>query len=152
MRIERVTSDNFHLVAPLIDGYQRFYGAEPDTGRTREHFSRYLADEAKGIVFAAFDDAGAGLGFATIYLMPSSVSAAMRCVFNDLFTLPGDRGSGVGVALALHVFQYAKSRGFARISWETQKDNLTAQRLYDYTSAARSEWLHYELDLSSMPA
>jgi ribosomal protein S18 acetylase RimI-like enzyme len=148
MKIERVTPNTFERVLPLIEGYQTFYKATPNRERNRAHFSRYLDDETAGIMFAAFDDTGQEvLGFATIYLIPSSVSAGLKAVFNDLFTLPDERGAGVGVNLAMQVFRYAASRGFPTVSWETQRDNLRAQRLYDLAGAQKTEWIHYELTL-----
>lgn len=149
MKIERVTVKSLERILPLIEGYQTFYKMTPNRARNQEHFSKYVDDENKGIMFAAFDDAGDPVGFATIYLVPSSASAGLRCVFNDLFTLPGERGSGVGVNLAFEIFRYAQARGYSSVSWETQRDNLTAQRLYDLSGAEKTEWFHYELKLGA---
>ncbi len=148
LRVETVTSDSFEQVLPLIEDYQRFYKATPNRERNIAHFSRYLHDHSEGILFVAIDNSdGAALGFATIYYMPSSVQARATAVFNDLYTVEGLRGRGVGIQLATRVFQYAKSKGYDHIGWHTQKENRKAQRLYDFTHADKSEWINYDLAL-----
>ncbi len=147
MKIETVNSDNFEETLPLIAAYQVFYKAEPNEERNREYFARYLDDHTHGILFLARDEDGTPLGFATIYFTPSSVSAAIGCSFNDLYTLKGTRGKGVGLALAIHVFNYARDKGYKSIDWHTQKDNENAQRLYNFSQADSSEWINYSLPL-----
>lgn len=145
MHIETVSPATFEQVLALIAGYQRFYGATPDEGRNRAHFSRFLADHTRGIQFVALGEQGQALGFATLYFTLGSVSPGEHCLMNDLFVVPAARGQGIGRALILHCLAYAQSRGHGAIEWQTALDNQTAQRLYDSLPTTRSGWYTYEL-------
>ena len=145
MRIETVTPATFEAVLPMVADYQRFYRATPDEARNRAHFGRLLTDRAAGIQFVALDDAGQPLGFATLYFPLSSVSAQVRCLLNDLYTVPAARGQGVGRALIDHCRAHARALGFSSIFWQTEQSNVTAQRLYDRLGATRTAWYTYTL-------
>jgi RimJ/RimL family protein N-acetyltransferase len=144
-QIELVSHRTFERVLPLIAAYQRFYEMTPDEERNRAFFAQFLDDQSRGAIFGAFDDAGEALGFATLYFIPSSLSAAITCTFNDLYSVPGVRGGGVAIGVALQCFVYARGRGFQRISWLTHPDNKVARRIYEYTNATREEWCSYDL-------
>jgi GNAT superfamily N-acetyltransferase len=149
MKIETATPATFEQVLPLIAAYQRFYRATPDEARNRGHFSQFLNDHTRGIQFVALDDAGAALGFATLYFALGSVTPGEYCLMNDLFVVPEARGQGVGRALIQHCLAYAQSRGFGAIEWQTALDNATAQRLYGSLPTERSGWYTYTLPASA---
>jgi GNAT superfamily N-acetyltransferase len=146
MQIETVTAQTFERVLPLIADYQRFYKAEPDQARNRDHFGRLLDDHDTGIQFVALDEASRALGFATLYFPLGSVRPGVACLMNDLFVVPEMRGRGIGRALIAHCLSYAKARGFSGIHWQTALDNHTAQRLYDSLPTTRSGWYTYRLE------
>jgi ribosomal protein S18 acetylase RimI-like enzyme len=145
VRIETVTAATFEAVLPLIADYQRFYRATPDEARNRAHFGRLLTDHNAGIQFVALDDEGRPLGFATLYFPLSSVSAQVRCLLNDLYTVPAARGQGVGRALIAHCLAHARALGYTSIFWQTEQSNTTAQRLYDSLPTTRTAWYTYTL-------
>lgn len=144
MTIAGVTRSSLAEILPLIAQYQVFYGAIPDPVRNAEFFGELAEAPERGIQFVYRRD-GKAVGFATLYFVPSSISAQTYCVLNDLFTLPEERGAGVGRALIEHCRSYARRHGFAGIEWQTAVGNRTAQRLYDRFSAQRSEWYTYSL-------
>lgn len=144
MRISTVTRDSLAEVLPLIAQYQIFYGAKPDLARNAEFFGELIEDTNRGIQFVYRRD-GAAVGFATLYFVPSSISAQTYCVLNDLFTIPTQRGTGVGGSLIAHCRSYARERGFDGMEWQTAVSNRTAQRLYDRLAAKRTEWYTYSL-------
>ena len=133
---------------PLLAGYQRFYGAEPDDARNRIFFARFVSPSEDGALLQARDtETGAPLGFATLYWTFSSTRAEEQVLMNDLFVADAARGRGVGRALIAAAARSARERVATRLVWSTAPDNATAQRLYDRTGAERSTWLEYELDL-----
>jgi GNAT superfamily N-acetyltransferase len=87
------------------------------------------------------------VGYACLYWHFSSTQAAETVLMNDLFVSEAARGRGVGRALIEAGATVARERDAIKLEWSTQPDNLTAQRLYDSTGAARSEWVEYELKL-----
>ena len=146
VKIETVTRANFEQVLPLVAAYQRFYNAAPDEVRNRAHFSQFLDDHARGVLFIAMQNEIA-VGFATLYFPFSSVRARAVCLMNDLFTVEAARGKGVGRALISHCRDYAAQHDFPALIWHTEQNNATAQRLYDGFGASKSAWLEYDLEV-----
>jgi len=131
---------------PLVAGYQRFYGAEPDLERNRRFFSRFLHPSDVGLLLGAWVNEGLA-GFATLYWFFSSTKAADSVLMNDLFVREDVRGAGIGRALVQSATDEARRRGAAHLEWYTSPDNLTAQRLYDsLPGAKRTRWHAYEID------
>jgi GNAT superfamily N-acetyltransferase len=131
---------------PLVAGYQRFYGAEPDGERNRRFFSRFLHPSDEGLLLGAWVN-GALAGFATLYWFFSSTKATDSVLMNDLFVRDDIRGAGIGRVLIQSALDEARRRGAAHLEWYTGPDNVTAQRLYDsLTGAKRTTWYAYEIE------
>lgn len=148
MEVRPATAGELDDLLELVAAYQRFYGAEPDAGRNRAFFARFVAPSDAGLLLGAFSGPEV-LGHACLYWTFSSVSAVEVVLLNDLFVRPEHRGEGVGEALIAATAAVARDRGAARVRWYTAPDNARAQRLYDRTGARRSEWVEYELDALS---
>jgi GNAT superfamily N-acetyltransferase len=148
LTIEPLSQANFEKVLPLIAAYQRFYGMTPDEAQNRSFFCRFIDDQTQGAIFVGFEQDGTPIGFATLYFVPSSLSARISCTFNDLYTVPDVRGKGYAVMLGLHALVHARDRGHKKVHWLTQPSNKIAQQIYDYTNAERSEWLMYDLPVA----
>lgn len=133
---------------PLIADYQRFYGMEPDHERNLNFFTDLLEQPELAVQFAALGPNDQVIGFATVYFFPSSLSARTYGMLNDLYTLPEYRSQGVGRLLIRRCQELAKERGLGSLEWLTQKENQTAQRLYDSLPTEKSEWLTYTLKSS----
>jgi GNAT superfamily N-acetyltransferase len=147
LQIAPVEAADFERLLPLIAAYQRFYEVdEIDEERNRSFFRRFLAPSEDGMLLGAHDGEEL-LGYACLYWHFSSLSAAESVLMNDLFVSEAARGRGVGRGLIEASAAVARQRGAAHLEWSTAPDNLTAQRLYDSTGAARSEWVEYELGL-----
>ena len=141
--IETVGAENLEEVLPLIRQYQAFYQVEGICdNRNREFFAQFGADNPAGCQFLLRDE-GRVLGFATVYLSYTTTIAAKVGVLNDLFTVAGCRGQGVGRRLLEHSRDYAQAQGAARLQWVTATDNVTAQRLYDSLPVSRRDWVFY---------
>jgi GNAT superfamily N-acetyltransferase len=146
VEVRPIRREELDDLLPLVGGYQRFYGAEPDVERNRSFFSRFLHPSAEGLLLGAWND-GDLVGFATLYWFFSSTKAAESVLMNDLFVREDVRGAGIGRALINGALDEARRRGAAHLEWFTAPDNLTAQRLYDSVpGAARSTWYSYEIE------
>jgi len=147
IQISPVAPGEFERLLPLIAAYQRFYEAEDiDEERNRGFFRRFLAPSEVGMLLAAREGEEIA-GYACLYWSFSSTQAVETVLMNDLFVGEDARGRGVGRALIEASAEVARERDAAQLEWATAPDNLTAQRLYDSTGAARSEWIEYELGL-----
>jgi RimJ/RimL family protein N-acetyltransferase len=58
---------------------------------------------------------------------------------------PG-RGTGAADALIERCRAACLERGATRLTWQTAKDNVRAQKVYDRIGGHREEWLDYWLD------
>jgi GNAT superfamily N-acetyltransferase len=143
--IAPIAATELEALLPLIAAYQRFYEVEEiDEDRNRAFFRRFLAPSEDGLLLGA-RAGGELVGYACLYWHFSSTQAVETVLMNDLFVSEAARGKGVGRALIEASAAVARERGAAQLEWATAPDNLTAQRLYDSTSAERSEWVQYEL-------
>jgi GNAT superfamily N-acetyltransferase len=143
--IDPITAEQFETLLPMIADYQRFYEVEAiDEERNRVFFGRFIDPSEDGILIGAWEEDRL-LGYACLYWHKSSLSAADTVLMNDLYVEADSRGRGVGRGLIEASAEIARSRGANALEWSTAPDNHTAQRLYDSTGAARSEWVEYEL-------
>ncbi|MET3394198.1 GNAT superfamily N-acetyltransferase [Variovorax sp. 1140] len=119
---------------PLWDGYNAFYGREGPTA---------LADEITQATWQRFFDAyepvhalvaerdGQLVGLTHYLFHRSTTRLEPTCYLQDLFTLPSERGKGVGRQLIEGVYERAKLGGVHRVYWQTQVTNTAGRKLYD---------------------
>jgi len=117
------------VVAPLFDGYRRFYGRPSDLAAATA-FLRDRFEHGQSVIFLALDGAEP-VGFTQLYPSFSSVSLARVFVLNDLFVVPGRRRGGVGSALLDAATGHARALGAVRVSLNTDVANATAQATYE---------------------
>ena len=117
------------VLAPLFDGYRRFYGRPADVAAAQT-FLRERFDHGESVIFLAHA-AGAPAGFTQLYPSFSSVSLARVFILNDLFVAPSHRRSGVGSSLLQAATDHARTLGAVRVSLNTDVANTTAQATYE---------------------
>ena len=133
---------------PLMRGYADFYGVSPsDEGLLAMSRTLVSDPEHEGVQIIARDDTGTPVGFATIFWSWSTLSARRLGVMNDLFVTSGARGGGLADALIAECVERCRIRGADSLGWQTAKDNLRAQGVYERVGAKREEWLDYSLDV-----
>lgn len=132
---------------PLMRAYCDFYGVDPPDAALEALSRALIADpEMEGQQVLARDGSGRAVGFATIFWSWSTLSASRIGVMNDLFVHSDARGSGVGEALIRECASRCEARGATSLGWQTAKDNLRAQAVYERVGGVREEWLDYSLD------
>ena len=147
--IARVTEDDLPELLRLMRGYCDFYGVSPaDDDLLALSRELLAAPERHGVQLIARDDDGAAVGFATVYWTWSTLQAREIGVMNDLFVAEGARGVGIAEALIAECVQLCRERGAVELGWQTAKDNLRAQAVYERVGGRRAEWLDYSLPVS----
>jgi len=126
--IRRAGVADLDALAPLFDGYRRFYGQPGDVARARDFLQARL-DAGESVVLLATRD-GAAVGFTQLYPLFSSVRTARLWLLNDLFVDPTTRRGGVGRALLAAAADFARADGAAGLVLETGRDNAAARALY----------------------
>jgi GNAT superfamily N-acetyltransferase len=132
---------------PLMRGYCDFYAVAPSDDALLAMSRELIADPAKeGVQFVARNEDGTAIGFATVFWLWSTLSASRVGLMNDLFVAPEGRGTGAAEALIEACRAACRERGATRLTWQTAKDNLRAQAVYDRVGGTREEWVDYWLD------
>ena len=133
---------------PLLRGYCDFYEVAPSDAALLALSRALIADpDREGLQLIARNTARPPLavGFATIYWTWQTLAAARLAVMNDLFVADAARGSGLAERLIAACRERAAERGARSLAWQTAKDNVRAQKVYDRIGGRRSEWLDYSL-------
>jgi GNAT superfamily N-acetyltransferase len=145
--IDVVGAADLDDLLPLMRGYCDFYGVSPSDEALLEMSRTLIADPAlEGVQFIARDDAGGAIGFATVFWLWSTLSASRVGLMNDLFVTSAARGTGAADALIEACRAACRERGATKLTWQTAKDNLRAQTVYDRVGGTREEWVDYWLD------
>jgi GNAT superfamily N-acetyltransferase len=148
LRIHTAAEEDLDELLPLMRGYCDFYSVAPADERLIAMSRALTADpEMEGVQLIARDAGGRAIGFATIFWSWSTLSAARIGVMNDLYVDPDARGAGVAEALILACRERCRERGARWLSWQTAKDNLRAQAVYERLGAKREEWVDYSLEV-----
>ena len=126
--IRRATFEDLDLVAPLFDGYRRFYGQPADIPRAKAFLRERLERNESTILLAMRD--GTAAGFTQLYPLFSSVRTARLWLLNDLFVAEHARRGGVARALLDAAVAFAREQGAAGVMLETMRDNAPARALY----------------------
>jgi GNAT superfamily N-acetyltransferase len=146
-RIHTVAEEDLEDLLPLVRGYCDFYAVAPPDEALLAMSRALIADpELEGVQLIARDEGGRAVGFATIFWSWSTLSAARIGVMNDLFVDAEARGGGVAEALIAECRERCRERGARWLSWQTAKDNLRAQAVYERVGAKREEWVDYSLE------
>ncbi|MDO8290361.1 MAG: GNAT family N-acetyltransferase [Parvibaculum sp.] len=128
----------------LWAGYLEFYKANVPPEISDATFRRILSGHFIGLI--AEDKEGKALGLAHAHLHAGTWGTKPVCYLEDLYVSEEARGLGIGRALIVELTTRGRREGWQRLYWQTARDNLQAQKLYDKL-AQRTDWLRYDLDL-----
>lgn len=134
MNIRPVTASDVDAWRPLWDGYNAFYELGGDTVPPDEvtavTWQRFL-DPDEPLFALVAEDEGRLVGLVHYLFHRSTTSIEPVCYLRDLFTLPSERGKGVGRALIQAVGDAARAEGVTNVYWQTHETNAAGRRLYD---------------------
>lgn len=130
----------------LWQGFLQFYQTDLDPAITAHTWDR-LMDPASPMKMRLAEASGRVVGFAIHQHHPSTWVMGDDCYLEDLFVDPDARGLGIGRALITDLQHLAKSRGWHRLYWHTNHDNLAARRLYDSIGPADGH-IRYRFDIT----
>jgi GNAT superfamily N-acetyltransferase len=144
-----VREEDLGDLLPLMRAYCDFYGVAPADAALLAMSRALIADpQREGVQLIARDADGTAVGFATVFWTWQTLTASRAAVMNDLFVAKDARGTGTAEALIAACGDAARAHGAPTLVWQTAKDNLRAQAVYDRVGGRRSEWLDYDLPLS----
>ncbi len=130
------------MVQYIVDFYKK---PMPDETELKNLIRHLLEHPETGLQFVAEKD-GQLLGFATLYFTFSTLQVKRAAILNDLFIKESARGERAGEQLFKKCLAFIRENDFAYMTWETGKDNLAAQGLYNKMGGKQSDWLVYEIE------
>ncbi|MRG85948.1 GNAT family N-acetyltransferase [Salinibacillus xinjiangensis] len=125
----------------IVDFYEH---PRPDESSLIKLIEDLIEDPKFGLQFVA-EENGELIGFTTLYFTFSTLSVKRQAILNDLFVVPNARGKKVGEKLFKANLDYIRKNEFSSMTWETAKDNVVAQSLYQKMGGKLAEWLFYEI-------
>jgi len=132
------------LVTMVRSHVRDYYGKpEPPADRVRILLGTLLF-EKEGVVVVAEQDSDI-IGFAILYFTYSTEQADKIAVLNDIHVADEFRRTGAGAAMFESCRSYARSHGFAYLTWEVTKDNSDAQKFFERMGATREDWVAYSI-------
>lgn len=96
--------------------------------------------------------AGRAEGVAVFQPLFPARSHTTGLLLKDLFVLPRARGKGIGRALMRALAGLALERGYTRMDWTTERDNLRARSFYRDLGAVEEEKSYYRLREAGLAA
>jgi GNAT superfamily N-acetyltransferase len=143
-----VREEDLEDLLPLMRAYCEFYDVAPSDDALLAMSRALIADpEREGVQLVARNWNGAAVAFATLFWTWQTLSASRAAVMNDLFVAEHARGTRIADALIAAAADHARRHGAMHLVWQTAKDNLRAQAVYERVGGRRSEWLDYDLPL-----
>jgi len=132
----------------LWRGYLEFYQMDLGDEVTRNTFRR-IVDPAVAHMGSLLAETAEGrqVGLLNYVLHDITWTLTPVCYLEDLFVAEDLRGHGIGGALIEHLAAMGKEAGWHRIYWNTARDNISAQKLYNRL-AERTGWVRYDMDLA----
>ncbi|MCW9710348.1 GNAT family N-acetyltransferase [Avibacterium sp. 21-586] len=144
MEIRLLQAEDFTQWQPLWQGYLTFYQTSLDDVVT-QHTWHNISSAAQIQGLGAFDGEKL-VGFAHIVIHPNTWNTTPCCYLEDLFVAESYRGRGIGKQLIEYIYQLAEKQQFNRVYWMTDRDNHTAQKLYDKL-AKQTSMVQYRKDI-----
>jgi GNAT superfamily N-acetyltransferase len=141
-----VTEADLPELLPLMRAYCDFYEVAPSDENLLALSRALIAGPGcDGVQLLARDELGAAVGFATVFWSWSTLSASRIGVMNDLYVAPPARGSGAADALIAACLDRCREHGASDLTWQTARENLRAQAVYERVGGRREEWIDYSL-------
>jgi ribosomal protein S18 acetylase RimI-like enzyme len=147
MEVIECTRHDVASAADLFNHYRMFYEWPDDLDKSR-NFLRANPEHQRSRIFLVSTEEKEAVAFAQLY--PATCSLAMKHFYwlYGLFVDPQARGTGGARMLLDYLANMARAEGAHRISLDTAKTNLNAQKLYRSQGyKAEGEFLTYHLML-----
>jgi len=128
----------------LYRGYADFYQV-PMTKKILDQVWSWIFDSQQPFYALIAKDAnGVALGIMHYRQMASPLRGAMVGFLDDLYVLPGCRGTGIVDALFDALKVSAKQHGWPFVRWITADNNYRGRGVYDKL-AERTPWITYQM-------
>lgn len=147
-RIEPATlGDLDALVELTMELFQMEQDFCPDRSRQEHGLRLILEQPSRGRIFVVRTDHRI-IGMANLLMTISTAAGGFALILEDVIIHPDHRGHGFGTLLMNHVINFAREKGFRRITLLTDKSEEDAQRFFQRFGFEFSAMLPMRLLLS----
>lgn len=140
LTITQATANHLQDLAPLFDGYRKFYRQASNLDGAKTFLQERLAKK-DSVIFIAYKN-DVAVGFTQLYPLFSSVSMQPMYLLNDLYIHPDYRSQGVGEALINKAKALCKTEDKKGLAIQTENNNR-AQHLYQRLGFEPDGDLHF---------
>lgn len=123
---------SINALANLTEEMGRFYGApeiDPPELRIKQIHEALFRDPPSAYALLAWDDNDL-VGFAAYSFLWPAIGLTRSLYLKELYIAEKARRKGVGKLLMRHLHTLAIERSCSRVEWQTDLENLDAQRFY----------------------
>jgi len=145
IQIGRAAVQDISALADLFDLYRIFYHQPSDIAAANK-FLKARMERQESVIFVA-EQQNRMIGFTQLYPIFSSVSLQKAWLLNDLYVHASVRNQGVAALLLEAAKQHGIETNSKYLLLETQKDNFTAQSVYEKNGWTKTSDYFYELNL-----
>lgn len=145
--LQATANDIPQLVALLKHLFTQEADFQPNQSK-QESGLRFIIDFPDVGVILTARDGDQIVGMVSLLFTISTAQGGPVCWLEDMVVCPDRRASGRGSQLLQHAIEYARDRGFTRITLLTDKSNSRAIRFYEKHAFEQSEMTALRLYLS----
>lgn len=145
IQIRRAGIADLSALADLFDLYRIFYH-QPSDIAAATRFLKERLNNNESVVFVA-EHENRLIGFTQLYPIFSSVSMQRAWLLNDLYVHAIARKQGIAALLLDAARQHGIDTNARYLLLETQKENFTAQSVYEKNGWKKTADYFYELGL-----
>lgn len=151
-RVEPATlADLNALVELTMELFRMEQDFHPDRARQEHGLRLILEQPSRGRIFV-LRTAHKIIGMANLLITISTAVGGFALVLEDVIIHPDHRGHGYGTLLMNHVIQFAREKGFKRITLLSDKSEESAQRFFQRFGFEFSAMLPMRLLLTDSPS
>lgn len=146
-RVEPATLEDLpQLVQLLAELFEQEADFEPNHERQEQGLRHILEEPSRGRIFVLRNDHTL-LGMVNLLITISTAEGGFVLILEDFIILPSHRGQGYGSQLLAYTQEFAKSKGFKRVTLLTDKISAESQHFFEKNGFTFSQMIPMRLKI-----
>ena len=146
--LKKATSNDADKIGEVFDLYRQFYKKVSDVELCKKYIKERLDNNEADIFF--LENNNDCIGLVQLYTTFDSLELSKKIVLYDLYVKSEFRTQGLGKKLMSAALEFAKKNKISGIELSTEKNNTTAQSLYEGLGYERDkDFYNYYLSITN---
>lgn len=137
VKIYKAQQADISKVSEIFNLYRIFYGQKCDLDRCKDFIENNILANRSDIFLLKCD--GRIVAFVQLYKNYCSIDLCLYYYLSDLYVIKEERGNGYATKIMEHIIDLFSHSDFKRITLDTARTNVFAQRLYEKLNYKRDE-------------